>query len=63
MTMFRTYTNYIVDSEGRVERRDSQPPAVIHLPPVSVTTPESADPQVTARLLRQLADEIEEAGR
>lgn len=59
MTTFRTHTNYIVDSEGRVERRDGQLPAVIHLPPISVSVPEAADPKVTATLLRRLVDEIE----
>ncbi len=59
MTIFAEHTTYRLNSDGSIERSTGQMPAVLKLPPVSVTTPAWAEPRVTARLLRRLADELE----
>jgi hypothetical protein len=52
---------FTVTSDGSMKRRQDQLPWMIHPPSLSVTMPASASMQATARLLRRLADEIEDA--
>lgn len=59
MTIFAKHVTYRVEADGRIERSEGHMPAVLKLPPVSVTMPVWADPRETARLLRRLADELE----
>jgi hypothetical protein len=58
---FTTHVTYRVESDGTMERIEGQLPSVIKLPALSVTVGPHASTQVTARLLRRLADELEGA--
>jgi hypothetical protein len=60
-----TYARHLsiaIEADGRMERRQSELPAVIRRPPVTVSTPEGTDGRLVAKLLRRLADEIEREG-
>jgi hypothetical protein len=58
---FTTHVTYNVTADGQMERREGQLPSVIKLPAISITVARNASTQVTARLLRRLADELEGA--
>ena len=59
---FARNLQFRVDADGHIDRHEGQLPAVVRLPPVSVTVPADADRRETARLLRLLADELETQG-
>ncbi len=56
---FTTHCTYNIDSDGQVELREGQLPAVIKRSPVSVTVVDGTDLCLACKLLRQLADEME----
>ena len=59
MTTFSTHVTYTVTTDGLMECREGQLPAIVKLPAISVTVAPNASTQATARLLRRLADELE----
>jgi hypothetical protein len=58
---FTSHWTYTLDRDARIERRQGQLPSAVKLPAVSVTVAPNSSPQLTARLLRRLADELEGA--
>lgn len=56
---FTQHVTFTVTNEGLIERGTGQLPSVVKLPALSVTVAPDASAQVTARLLRRLADELE----
>ena len=56
---FTSHWTYTIDRDARIERREGSLPSTVKLPAVSVTVAPEASPQLTARLLRRLADELE----
>lgn len=60
MSVFKSYLSYKVDAEANIERRVAQVPFAMSLAPVSASVRPDLSPQEAARLLRRLADAIEE---
>ena len=56
---FKTHQTFSITAEGLIERVTGQLPSVIKLLAVSVTVAQASSTQLTARLLRRLADELE----
>jgi hypothetical protein len=56
---FTRHTTFSITNTGVIERGCSDLPSAVRLPAVSVTLAPDATAQVTARLLRRLADELE----
>jgi hypothetical protein len=48
-----------VQSDGKIERRQGEVPAIVGCPALKVSTPADADGPDVVRMLRRLADEIE----
>jgi hypothetical protein len=58
--MFITTTVFTVTQAGKIERHRGEVPAIVGCPALKVCTPADADGHDVVRMLRRLADEIEE---
>lgn len=56
---YRRHVTFSISQEGVIERGSNDLPAAVRLPLISITLAPDASAQVTARLLRRLADELE----
>jgi hypothetical protein len=60
--MYTRLDTYRLHADGRMERRESETPTIVNPPPVSVSIRRGTDAHVATKLLRRLADEIEQQG-
>ena len=56
---YAKHTTFSISDQGVIERGSTELPSAVRLPMVSVTLAPDASSQRVARLLRQLANEIE----